>query len=57
MTLPVKVDLDMGQEDLLVKFFVHTSDGSVLRRKHTHAHGTDSITSIVDAGGNNVSSY
>ncbi len=61
MTLAFKLDLDMNQVDLHVKFLVHTSNSSavrVLNYRHTHRHTgrTDSITSTAVAGGNNNSS-
>ncbi len=53
MTLPIKLDLDMVRADLHVKYFVCTSNGSVVRvHTHTHTHRSDSITSAADAGGN-----
>ena len=59
MTLPTKLDLDMFQADLNVKFLVHTPNGSAVRvhtEAHTQKHGSDSTTSSADAGGKYVAS-
>ncbi len=57
MTLPIELDLNMVQADLLVIFFVRTSNGSAVRvltdrQTHGHTDGTNSITSSANAGGN-----
>ena len=52
MTLTFKLDLDMNQVDLHVKFLVYTSNGSAVRElNYRNTDGTDSITPITDAGG------
>ena len=53
MILTYKLDLDINQVDLHVKFLVYTSNGSAVRElNYRHTDGTYSITPTADAGGN-----